>query len=93
VPERQDRSRRFLIKHESCGTAFAIDSTRFIESCEKEHRRGISCPKCCDTIIAADQLGHFLNFLRAYERLNEKLKNSTITEIPADIRLGFKKVT
>ena len=93
MPETQDKSRRFLIRHESCGTAFAIDSTKLIESCEKGHRRGISCLKCGDMIIAGVELGHFVNFLKAYERLNEKLKNATITEIPADIELGFKELT
>jgi hypothetical protein len=92
VPETQEKSRRFLIRHESCGTAFAIDSTKLIESCEKKHRRGVSCPKCGETIIAGAELGHFVNFLKAYERLNEKFKNATIAEIPADIELGFKKL-
>ena len=86
MAQEQNDSRKFLIKHESCGSMFIIDSKTFLKTTGNYKRRNrlLHCPNCDELLISElDDFDTFTNVLNLYDELGEILgkKGASICEL------------
>ena len=86
MAQEQNDSRKFLIKHESCGSMFIIDSKTFFKSAENYQLKNklLHCPNCGEHLISTpEDFADVFNFLKSYDDLGEILgeKGASIREV------------